>query len=152
MEPVEFAEQTHTLAKDQPQYRPLPVHMVDEPERRMISCWKLTWLERLQLLISGRLWLMQMTFGDALQPLLPQVNVPFAREPIFRRRPKRELLGLTWCGWLNVLVLQWLGLRLAYSIERADSATVTEWRLMRWIVPLTGWWHPYRYFGWRLRS
>jgi hypothetical protein len=77
MKPIEFPEQTHVLAKDQPEYQPLPVHIVDEPERRMISCWQLTWQERLKILFKGRLWLSQMTFGRSLQPQRPDVVSPF---------------------------------------------------------------------------
>lgn len=77
MKPVDFPEQNAVLAKDQPEYLPLPVHRVEEPEGRVISCWQLTVRERLAVLITGRLWLTQMTFNTPLQPQLPQINSPF---------------------------------------------------------------------------
>lgn len=78
MRPVEFPEQNMVLAKDQPEYLPLPVHRTDAGQ--VISCWQLGWWERVRLFWSGRLWLRQLTFGGLSQPLLPQVNYPFEKE------------------------------------------------------------------------
>lgn len=77
MTPIEFPEHTVVLAKNQPEYQPLPVYIGGD---EMISCWRLTWWERAKVLITGKLWLRQMTFGDRLQPQLPQVEYPFARK------------------------------------------------------------------------
>jgi len=74
MKPIEFPEQTIVWAKDQPPYLPLPAY-TDEQET--ISCWRLTWRERLTVLLRGRLWLCQMNFGSALQPQAPTVESPF---------------------------------------------------------------------------
>ena len=68
MKPIEFKEQNVVLAKDQPQYMPLPVHVMDTPEREIISCWKLTEEERVELLSTGEIWVCQLTFGGPLQP------------------------------------------------------------------------------------
>lgn len=58
------------LAKDQPQYIPLPVAHVHYSDgvRSMISCYRLTWRERLRILFSGKVWWEQLTFGQPLQP------------------------------------------------------------------------------------
>jgi hypothetical protein len=74
MTPIEFPQQTMILAKDQPQYQPLPVFM-DGVET--VSCWRLTIVERLTLLFTGKLWLRQMNFEQPLQPQLPTVEYPF---------------------------------------------------------------------------
>jgi len=74
MTPIEFPQQNKVLAKDQPEYVPLPVFM-DAAET--VSCWKLTIIERLKLLLTGKLWLRQMNFGEPLQPQLPTVDYPF---------------------------------------------------------------------------
>jgi len=74
MTPIEFPEHTIVLAKDQPEYQPLPVF---NDGQQMISCWKLTLRERLTLLFTGKLWLRQLTFGGPLQPQLPQTEYPF---------------------------------------------------------------------------
>lgn len=60
------------------------------------------------------------------------------------RRPQREFYGLTWVGWLNMLVLQWLGLRLAYVVPAAGVALAPPrrvgWALAWGVLPLAGWW------------
>jgi hypothetical protein len=64
------------VAKDQPQYRPLPVVYQDG---YAISRWTLTWRERFKVLFGGSLWLCQMNFGQPLQPQLPSVKQPIIR-------------------------------------------------------------------------
>lgn len=76
MSPIEFPEQTQVWAKDQPPYLPLPAYT---NERETISCWRLTWAERIRVLLSGRLWLRQMNFGQALQPQAPSIASPFRK-------------------------------------------------------------------------
>lgn len=39
--------------------------------------------------------------------------------------PLRRFLGLTWVGWLNMLVLQWFCVRLVYHVE--DNNTISGW-------------------------
>lgn len=68
------------LAKDQPEYIPLPVAVVDYSDgvRSMISSYRLSWRERLQILFTGRVWWEQLTFGHALQPQKMYVSEPLA--------------------------------------------------------------------------
>lgn len=66
---VEFPEQTLVIAKDQPQYRPLPAKIIDNPEGDVITCWQMSWLDRLTILFTGRLWCSIWTFQGPLQPL-----------------------------------------------------------------------------------
>lgn len=84
MKPIPFPEHNAVLAKDQPQYMPLPVWRERPGEvpaldykGQVVSCWQLTWRERFALLWSGKLWLSQLTFGHPLQPQLPTVANPF---------------------------------------------------------------------------
>lgn len=65
MEPIRFPEHNVTIAKDQPPYLPLPAFVNKE---ETISLWKMTWLERIKILFSGRIWLRQLNFGQPLQP------------------------------------------------------------------------------------
>lgn len=74
MKPIEFPEQTVVWAKDQPPYLPLPAY---SNERETISCWQLTWLERLVVLFTGRVWLRLCNFGKPLQPQTLTVYSPF---------------------------------------------------------------------------
>lgn len=78
MMPIEFDGSNTVIAKDQPEYQPLPALVTDDIT---ISCWKLTWLERIKAVIFGKLWLSQMNFGSPLQPQLPSLNRPFNFKP-----------------------------------------------------------------------
>ena len=60
----------------------------------------------------------------------------------------RRIFGLTWVGWLNVLALQWLCVRLAYQVDTGGRPI--RWNLLVGVVPLTGWRSPYRYLRRRL--
>lgn len=77
MKLIEFPEQTVVIAKDQPQYLPLPAHVFPaDPEGRIAFCWQLTWRERLAVLWQGVLWHQVLTFGQPLQPQLLGVEKP----------------------------------------------------------------------------
>lgn len=75
MIPVTFPESNCVYAADQPEYQPLPVLKL--PDGMCVSCWKLTLWERIKLLFTGKVWLMQLTFNQPLQPILPSVGRPF---------------------------------------------------------------------------
>lgn len=74
MKLIEFPEQTLVIAKDQPQYQPLPAYRFQDRrgklEGRIACCWQLSWKERLQLLFTGRVWHQILTFNQPLQPQL----------------------------------------------------------------------------------
>lgn len=78
MKPMEFPQQTMVLAKDQPEYIPLPVFYDSQgPEGIAISCFKLSWRERIKILFTGRLWIQQLTFHRGFSPQLPSVDTLF---------------------------------------------------------------------------
>ena len=68
MQPVEFHGQNVVFAKDQPEYLPLPAFRNDSPEGEVISCWKLSFTERIRILFTGKLWVSMMTFNKPLTP------------------------------------------------------------------------------------
>lgn len=77
MQLIEFPEQTVVIAKDQPQYNPLPAwRKPGDPEGRIVCCWKLTWGERLALLFTGLIWHQVLTYNEPLQPQLLGVQKP----------------------------------------------------------------------------
>lgn len=76
MKPISFPEQNVVYAENQKQYHPLPAHRT--PEGIVVSCWGLSWWQRLTLLATGRVWVLTLTFGDPLQPLSLQTERPFA--------------------------------------------------------------------------
>lgn len=55
-------------------YLPLPCYRNDQ---ETISCWQLTWRERLSVLFTGRLWLRQLNYRRPLQPQQIMVTSPF---------------------------------------------------------------------------
>ncbi len=78
MKPTEFPEQTDVLARNQPEYLPLPVWR-GGPEGEVVSCWRLSWRERFTLLVTGCVWVRVLTFGDPLQPQVVEARSPFVR-------------------------------------------------------------------------
>jgi hypothetical protein len=76
MELIEFKEQTITIAKDQPEYLPLPAHQFNDEQGRIAFCWKMTWKERIRVLFTGILWQQVLTFNKPLQPQKLEINKP----------------------------------------------------------------------------
>lgn len=74
MKPVNFKGQNVVFAKDQPEYQPLPALKLDTPEGEVISCWKLSFKERVKILFTGRIWLSLMSFNKLLTPSYLSVN------------------------------------------------------------------------------
>lgn len=74
MKPVAFKQQNMTWAEHQPEYEPLPAY---SDGTHNITCWRLTWWERIKLLFTGIVWCSQMHFGEALQPQRLDTVSPF---------------------------------------------------------------------------
>lgn len=64
-------------AKNQPEYQSLPVHRFEDGT--VLSRWRLTWRERLRVLIAGDIYLYQMTFNQPLQPVMMQAEAPVVK-------------------------------------------------------------------------
>ena len=77
MKPTTFEGQNSTFAENQPPYIPLPAYKGEDGE--VISCWQLTWRERLQVLWSGLIWSRILTFNKPLQPQVLQTSYPFEK-------------------------------------------------------------------------
>lgn len=93
---VDFPESNVVFAKDQPEYRPLPgFKSLDSPHGELITCWKLTRGQRLKIVLTGRLWLMAVTFNDPLQPLYLTVNKHDVLVPI-EQKPQKSILRKYW--------------------------------------------------------
>ena len=74
MKIVKFDGWNVVYAKDQPGYLPLPAFRTEEGE--VVSCWGLSFVERVKVLLTGRVWLSVLTFNKPLQPLLMTVDKP----------------------------------------------------------------------------
>ena len=57
------------LAKDQPQYTPLPVIIEHGLEGRMTSRWTFTDQERVKIMAGEDIFIQQLTFGHPFQPI-----------------------------------------------------------------------------------
>ena len=68
MNPIEFKHQNHVFGANQPEYKPLPVTKFDSQQGEVVSCWKMSWKERLKVLITGEVWVCIMTYNSNLQP------------------------------------------------------------------------------------
>jgi hypothetical protein len=80
MQPIEFPEHNVCMAKNQPEYQPLPAHCDPHDKYgRLTFGWKLDWRERVKLLITGELWHQVLTFQSPLQPQLLLVDKPALR-------------------------------------------------------------------------
>jgi len=71
MIPIAFKGHNVVIAKDQPQYLPLPAHVNPRDNTGLTTfCWRLSWRERWKLFWGGHLWHQVMTFNRPLQPQL----------------------------------------------------------------------------------
>ena len=69
MKIMEFKQQTDIIGENQPQYLPLPAYINREDDWRPItSCWGLSFIERVKLLFTGRVYFQLCTFGNKIQP------------------------------------------------------------------------------------
>jgi hypothetical protein len=94
MEPIEFPQQTLILAENQPEYKPLPCHIVYESCRyknqetgeetvinvpwEMVACFKLSPEEIAEIVRTGVLWYKQAVFGDQFKPIYLSTLNPFS--------------------------------------------------------------------------
>jgi hypothetical protein len=74
MKPVEFKHQNVVFAKDQPEYQPLPALKIDSPQGEVVSCWQMTFKERIKVFVTGKIWLSLMSFNKPLTPSFMSVN------------------------------------------------------------------------------
>lgn len=68
MKPIKFKGQNVIYAENQPEYQPLPAFKNDSPQGEVVSCWGLTFRERLRIFITGKLWVSLLTFNKPLTP------------------------------------------------------------------------------------
>ncbi len=78
MKPISFKEQNCIIAKNQKEYLPLPAWK--SKDGVVVSCWKLSFIERIKLLFTGRLWFKILTANKPLQPQRPLIDYPFNKE------------------------------------------------------------------------
>ena len=86
MEPIKFSQCNAIFAKNQPEYKPLCCFLADDGT--LVSCWKLTFFERIKILLTGKFYLTILTFNQPLQPLKPTIDNPLIiSEPVHTSEP-----------------------------------------------------------------
>lgn len=90
MKPVQPIIPGHNLpvtnyAETQDEYQTLPAYREDDGT--VLTRWRLTWRERLRVLLTGDVYLFMLTFNQPLQPVMLQVEAPQIHEP------KREAMN-----------------------------------------------------------
>ena len=71
MENIKFEGCNVEIAKNQKEYKTLYAF---QNELVTVTCYRLSFRERIKLLFTGMLWLGQMNFREPLQPQLPSVD------------------------------------------------------------------------------
>ncbi len=66
MKPIKFKGYNTIIAKDQPEYMPLPAFKnPDDLKGQVISCWKGNFLDRIIFLFTGKVWLSLLSFNKS---------------------------------------------------------------------------------------
>lgn len=68
MRAIKFKHQNKVFAEYQKEYFSLPALQLDTKEGEVITCWKMSFLERLKVLFTGKVWLVLLTFNKPLTP------------------------------------------------------------------------------------
>jgi hypothetical protein len=74
MKAVTFKHQNIVFAENQPEYTPLPALKFDTSQGEVVTCWKLSFKERLKILMFGKIWLSVLTFNQPLSPIYMSVD------------------------------------------------------------------------------
>ena len=68
MKAIEFEGHNVKIAENQPEYETLPA-LLNKQEGSMTFCFELDAVELEQVKKTGKIWLKQLTFGRAMQPI-----------------------------------------------------------------------------------
>lgn len=68
MKPKKFKGCNIIFAENQPEYMTLPAFKNKSPHGQVVTCWSLSFRERLRVLFFGDIWLSMLTFNKPLTP------------------------------------------------------------------------------------
>lgn len=68
MKPIKFKECNVNFAENQDEYNTLPAFKNSSLQGEVVTCWKLTFRERLRILFKGKIWLSLLSFNKPLTP------------------------------------------------------------------------------------
>lgn len=80
MKPIPFKYQNIVYAENQPEYMPLPALKFDDDVGTVVSCWKMSFKDRIRILLTGKVWLMLCSFNKPLTPSYIAAN----RKEVFK--------------------------------------------------------------------
>lgn len=81
---VDFPQANVKFAEHQDDYITLPAYREDDDTGLVISCWRLSWWQRVVVLFTGKLWHQQLTYGEPLQPVIVHTGNPFKQKEMGR--------------------------------------------------------------------
>lgn len=120
MKPIEFEGCNVTIAKDQPQYQPLPA-MISEDKKTVITEWQVSDEEKLAIVNGANIRLSIMTFGKPLQPLLLETSKIENPEPYLMKSQM---------PWLQGKFEAYQERMVKAETELAELASMPWWKLM----------------------
>lgn len=105
MKPIDFPERNKVYGADQPEYQPLYAFTDDrttnqrdddgnditvwiDPRGNTISCWSLSFWERIRLLFTGKVWVCLLSFH---KPLTPSYLTTNKKEVLNENQPTEEI-------------------------------------------------------------
>ena len=74
MKPIKFKHFNTNFAEGQDEYNSLPALRLDSDQGEVITCWELSFKERLILLVTGKVWMNLISFNKPLTPSLLSIN------------------------------------------------------------------------------
>jgi hypothetical protein len=74
MKPIDFKDRNVIYAEKQPEYTSIPALKIDSDNGEVVSCWKLSFRERIKILFTGTIWMSIATFNKPLSPSYLSVN------------------------------------------------------------------------------
>ena len=74
MKPIKFKYCNVVYAENQSEYQDLPALKLETDNGEVVSCWKLSFKERLIILFTGKMWLSLLSFNKPLTPSFLSVN------------------------------------------------------------------------------
>ena len=68
MKPVKFKQCNVIYAENQPEYQPLPAYKNKSDLGEVVSCWEMSFRERLKVLFTGKVYVSLLSFNMPLTP------------------------------------------------------------------------------------
>jgi hypothetical protein len=74
MKLITFKEMNTVIAENQEEYIAMPAYVSNDGV--ITCCWELSFLERIKVIFTGKIWHQILTFNKPLQPQLLSIDKP----------------------------------------------------------------------------